>query len=264
MRASLALAVATLVGLADAALAQGKLETHYGITFARVSVGEINATAELTANEYSIAANGNARGIIKALISGEGELNARGAIEDGRLVPTEYNSRLKSETGAASVKMELDHGQVKQLSITPANANWDAAAKDAMQGVMDPLTALLMPSTAGQDGLSADACQRTVAVFDGHQRYNLKFAFKRLDKASESKRAYSGPTLVCSLSYEPVGLQQAEPLGKYLSEGREMEIAFVALAGVPVLAPVRFSVSSMLAALVIEADRFAWTAAPAN
>jgi hypothetical protein len=160
--------------------------------------------------------------------------------------------------------MALDHGQVKQLTVTPADANWDAGLKDAAQGVTDPLTALLMPLPTQEHGLSADACQRTVAIFDGHQRYDLKFAFKRLDKASESKRAYSGPTLVCSLSYEPVGLQRADPLAKYLSEGREMEIAFVALAGTPVLAPVRFSVTSMLAALVIEADRFAWMAAPAN
>jgi Protein of unknown function (DUF3108) len=263
MRTPLALAVATLIGLADTALAQGKLEAHYGITFARVSVGEITATVALTANEYSIAANGNARGIIKALISGEGELNARGAIEDSRPVPTEYSSRLKAENGTAAVTMELDHGQIKQLAVTPAGAN-GGAVTDAIQGIMDPLTALLMPSAAGEDSLSADACKRTVAVFDGHQRYDLKFAFKRLDKASESKRAYSGPTLVCSLSYEPVGLQQPDPLGKYLSDGRDMEIAFVALAGTPVLAPVRFSVSSMLAALVVEADRFAWTAARAN
>jgi hypothetical protein len=222
----------------------------------------MNATVELTAGEYSIAANGNARGILKALISGEGELNARGAIEDGRLVPTEYSSRLKSETGTASVAMALDHGQVKQLTVTPSDANWNAGIKDAMHDVMDPLTALLMPRAAGQDGLSADACERTVAVFDGLQRYDLKFAFKRLEKESESKRAYSGPTLVCSLRYEPVALQHPDPLGKYLSEGREMEIAFVALAGMPALAPVRFSVASMLASLVIEADRFAWIPPP--
>jgi hypothetical protein len=253
-------AFVALIACNGAALAQGKLEAHYGMTFARVSVGEIDATLELKASEYSIGVNGKARGLIKALISGEGELSARGLVEEGAPVPTDYSSKLKSEGGTATVSMVLDHGQVTQLTVTPVDANWGDGIKEKMEGVTDPLTALLMPVAAGQDGLSADACQRTAAVFDGHHRYDLKFAFKRLEKEADPKKTYSGPILVCSLAYQPIGPDQPSPLGKYVSEGRDMEIAFVALAGTRVLAPVRFSVASMIANMVIEADRFAWKA----
>jgi hypothetical protein len=230
------------------------------MTFARVSVGEINATFELKESEYSIGVNGQARGLIKALISSEGEVNARGLVEDGAPVPTDYSSSLKSGGGTATVKMVLDHGQVTQLIVAPVDANWSDGIKDKMQGVTDPLTALLMPVPAGQDGLSADACQRSVAVFDGHHRYDLKFAFKRLEKEADPKKPYGAPNVVCSLVYQPIGPDQLSPLGKYVSEGRDMEIAFVALPDTRVLAPVRFSVASMIANMVIEADRFAWKA----
>jgi len=52
------------------------------------------------------------------------------------------------------------------------------------------------------------------------------------------------------------------PLVKYLSEGREMEVALAPVAGTRLLAPFRVSVASRLANLVIEADRFEATSQP--
>ena len=257
-------ALAALIALDRAALAQGKLDVHYRIVLARVSVGEIKANIELSESEYRIAVNGRARGLLKALISGEAEMSVRGAIEDGSLVPAEYNSKLSAEAGTDTVSIVLDHGAVKELYVTPPPIPNDAGdTTQPFQGVVDPLTALLLPAPAGQE-LSADPCQRTIAVFDGRHRYDLKFAFKRLVKSSEPNRPYSGPVLVCSLAYQPSEPHHPNPLGKYLSEGREMEIAFILLAGSRVLAPVRFSVASMIASLAIEVDRFEWTVAPAN
>ena len=60
-----------------------------------------------------------------------------------------------------------------------------------------------------------------------------------------------------ALSYEPiVGHGASTPLAKYLSEGREMEIALAPVSGTPVLAPVRLFVGSMVANLIITANRF--------
>jgi hypothetical protein len=66
---------------------------------------------------------------------------------------------------------------------------------------------------------------------------------------------------VCSVSYEPIaGHRASTALVKYLSEGREMEIALAPVAGTRLLAPFRLSVVSMLANLVIEANQFESTA----
>jgi hypothetical protein len=74
-------------------------------------------------------------------------------------------------------------------------------------------------------------------------------------------KGYAGPVVVCSLRYEPiVGHVASNALVKYLSEGREMEIVLAPVAGTRLLAPFRLSVVSMLANLVIEANRFEATA----
>jgi hypothetical protein len=77
-----------------------------------------------------------------------------------------------------------------------------------------------------------------------------------MDKVSTEK-VYVGPVAVCSVSYEPIaGYRASTPLVKYISEGREMEIALAPVAGTRLLAPFRLSITSTLANLIIQADRF--------
>jgi hypothetical protein len=131
------------------------------------------------------------------------------------------------------------------------------------KGIVDPLTALLFSAAAADERLSQEACRRTLPIFDGHQRYDLKLAFKRMDKITAEK-GYAGPVVVCSVSYEPIAGHRANILLiKYLSEGREMEIALAPIAGTRLLAPLRLSVVSTLANLMIEANRFETIMAPA-
>ena len=130
------------------------------------------------------------------------------------------------------------------------------------QGIVDPLTAMLFSIAAIGEGLSQEACRHTLPIFDGRQRYDLKLAFKRMDKVTAEK-GYAGPVVVCSVRYEPIaGHRASTPLVKYLSEGREMEIALAPVAGTRLLAPFRVLVVSMLANLVIEANRFEATSQP--
>ncbi len=124
------------------------------------------------------------------------------------------------------------------------------------QGIVDPLTAMLFSAAVIGEGLSQAACRQTLPIFDGRQRYDLKLAFKRMDKMTAEK-GYAGPVVVCSVVYEPIaGHRSSAALVKYLSEGREMEMALAPVAGTRFLVPFRVSVVSMIANLVIVADRF--------
>lgn len=114
---------------------------------------------------------------------------------------------------------------------------------------------MLFPAVAGGDGLSGEACRRTLPIFDGHQRYDLKHAFKRMDKVAAEK-GYAGPVVVCSLHYEPIaGHNPSNSLVKYLSEGSEMEVALAPIRGTRLLAPFRLSVTSILGNVLIEANQ---------
>jgi len=247
----------------DPAYAQGRLDATYTITFARISVGHLTIAADLKENDYAMTATGRAGGVMRMLLNGEALLAAHGIIKDGRPEPRSFASKITSEDASENVTMAVEEGNVTELAVKPPADSAGVQATEAdRQGITDPLTAMLIPAAAAGEILSQEACQRTLPIFDGRHRYDLKLAFKRMDKMAAGG-GYAGPVIVCALQYQPIaGHRATTPLVKYLSEGREMEIALAPIAGARMLAPFRLSVVSMLANLIIQADRFEAAAPP--
>ena len=197
------------------------------------------------------------------MANGEASLTARGDLKSGHPEPKSFPSLITSEDDRQEVTMALRDGNVTELTVLPPSANDSAQVPEAgRERVVDPLTAMLVPANTSGHGLSQDVCRRTVAIFDGRQRYDLKLMFKRMDKAS-AKQGYAGPVAVCGLSYQPVsGHRGSNPLVKYLSDGREMEVVLAPVAGTRILAPFGLSIGGTVASFVISADRFEATAQP--
>jgi hypothetical protein len=255
--------VLLLAALDDHAHAEGNLDASYTISFARIRVGDIAATVVLGDNEYAISARGRAGGVMKVLVDGEASFTTRGIVKDGHPVPTTFTSKIISNTKISDVTMVLDEGGVKELVAGPQpGADRVPVTEANRQGIVDPLTAMFFSAAAAGESVSPEACRQTLPIFDGHYRYDLKLRFKRMDEVTAEK-GYAGRVVVCSVGYEPIaGHRPSTPLVKYLSEGREMEVALAPVAGTRLLAPFRVSVASMLANLVIEANRFEATARP--
>ena len=86
----------------------------------RAHVGEITATVVFGDSEYAISARAGAGGVMKVLsVDGEGSFTTRGTIKDGHPVPTNFTSKIVSNTGNSDVTMVLDEGSVRELAATP-------------------------------------------------------------------------------------------------------------------------------------------------
>ena len=217
--------------LGNRAHAEGKLDASYTISFARIRVGDISATGVFGESEYVISARGRAGGIMKVLVDGEASFSTRGTVKDGYPVPTTFTSKIVSDAETSDVTMVLDEGSVKELAAAaPTKSDRVPVTQANRQGIVDPLTAMLFSAAAAGEGLSQDVCRHTLPIFDGQQRYDLKLAFKRIYKVTAEK-GYAGPVVVCSGSYEPIAGHRPYPLIKYLSEGREIEMALAPVAG---------------------------------
>lgn len=255
-------AAALVIACAGNAHAQVKLAAQYTISVARIPIGEINWSLDLAADQYTETASGHASGVLRVLASGEGTMEAHGVVKDGVLAPTEFAARTKSEDDKADIKMTFDGGTVKDLNASTPPASQDRVPlTDAhRQGVVDPLSAVTIAAGGSGDVLSADACKRTLPVFDGRRRFDLALSFKRMDKVKADK-GYDGPVVVCAVTFKAIaGHRASSPLVKYLSDGRDIELWLAPVAGTRLLAPFRMSVASMLGNLVITASQFEATA----
>jgi hypothetical protein len=258
-------AVLALTGAAiGPAQAQGTLTAGYTISVARIPVGKLAWSADIGADSYDIAGSGEASGIASFLASGKGTLATRGTVTDGRLSPTEFSSDITEDGGKLRQTMRLEQGNVTELTIDPPApaADPDRVALTAahQQGVVDPLTAWLVPAAGAGDGLGREACERTLSVFDGQKRYDLKLAFRRMDKAKADK-GYQGPALVCAVTLQPIaGHRPASSTVTFLAGGRDIELWLAPVAGTRLLAPIRVQVANMLGNIVVQAVEFQATA----
>ena len=249
--------VATLAALThDRAFAQGRLEASYSISAARIPIGNANVTAEIGETEYTASMSARGSGIMRILSSGDGNLKIQGHILDGLPVPVRYVSSTTADDDTLDVKMSFENGVAAALEASPPPPSDDRVALTEQHrfGVTDPLTALFVP--AGDGGPTQAACARVLPIFDGRRRYDLKLAFKRMDQVKVGE-GFSGPVVVCSMALLPIaGHRKSSPMLKFLTGGREMEIAFAPIAGTSLLAPLRVTVFHMLGNLVMQATKF--------
>ena len=245
--------------------AQVRLEARYTVTVARIPIGSTTWTAEIGSDQYLASAIGETGGMARILSGTKGSMAARGFIREGRLVAAGFASRTVDESETFEVTMALAAGNVTELAAVPptATAGRVPVTEEHRRGVIDPLTAMLVPVGGTGDLLVAEACARALPIFDGRRRYDLGLAYKRMDTVNAGK-GYRGPVIVCAVTFRAIaGHQVGSRLVGYLSGGREMEIWFAPVAGTRVLAPFRLSVASMLGNLVMQAIAFEATPAPA-
>ena len=252
-------------GAAGPAQADGRLEARYRMSVAGIAIGQSEIDAVIGSTDYASSARGRASGLLRVLVTGEGSVSARGAIVDGRPVPGSFASRTVGEDETTTVAMTLAGGDVKELSAgtsDPDAGRVPVTAADR-KGIVDPLTAFLIPVGGDGDVVSTRACGRTLPIFDGRRRYDLALSFKRIERV-KADTGYAGPAVVCAVAFTAIaGHRTDSPLVKYLAGGREIELALAPIAGTRLLAPFRLAIISMLGDIVIEATAFETTAAPA-
>ena len=251
------IAVVAAVVVPSGATAQTKLVSHYSISVAGIAVGRGDFVLDVADDRYAATGSGRAAGFLRVLVGGEATVTARGGMADGRPTPTHFSATLDDENEHVSVSMRIDKGEVKELqaaSSAPA-ADRVAVTAEHRRNVIDPVSALLVPVSGG-DAISPDACRRTLPVFDGQRRYDLRLSFKRVD-AAKAATGYQGPVMVCAVVLQPIaGHRAGSALVKYLTGGRELELWLAPIAGTRLFGPYRLSVASLLGDLVIAATHF--------
>jgi hypothetical protein len=248
-----------LAALGDVASAQGKLDARYVASLAGIPVGRGTWVIDISDDQYTAAASGTTTGLLRIFASGQGTGASRGILSGGQPMPTSYTSSITSERKTDEVRMVFSGGNVKEFVVEPpmTPSPERVPVTDAhRRGVTDPMTGSLarVPGTANP--VSPEACQRTVQVFDGRLRYDLKLAFKRMEQVKADK-GYQGAAVVCAVYFTPVaGFIPDRAAVRYLIEQKDMEVWLAPVAGTRVLVPYRFSVPTPLGPAVLQATQF--------
>jgi hypothetical protein len=257
----LALVLISLLGDAELkfAAAQGTLDATFTATLLGLPIGEISWTVELQNNQFKSVAKGAISGFLRIFLDAQGEVTAHGALSAGKPVASNFALKLLAGKWSDEVRIVFSGDKAKEY-VAAASANPSAnhvPLTDADRtGAIDPMTALLVYIAGNGTTTVPGACERTVAVFDGHTRYNLRLAFERLDTV-KTDRGYQGPVVVCSVKFVPVaGYDPKHFLVTYLAAQHDTEIWLAPLAGSRLVVPYRASISTPMGLGILQATKF--------
>ncbi len=258
-RLVLTLAALFAAAAPGAVRAQGKLEAHYSATLAGIPIGKGTWVIDITDTHYMAAASGVTTGLVRVFTGGQGTSVAHGALQAGQPQSSIYASTIIAGKKSDEVRLSLANGVVKEAKLDPpleTGPDRVPITEEHRKGVLDPMTASLMRTPGTGTSVSPEACQRTLAVFDGRMRYDLQFAYKRMDHVKAGK-GYAGPVVVCAVYFSPVaGYNPSRAAIRYVAKLRDIEVWLAPIAGTRVLVPFRAQGPTPIGRFVLEATQF--------
>jgi hypothetical protein len=260
------LAVCVLAGPAEArarakrsgSAGAATVAVDYGINLAGLPIGTARLAGSFERDRYLMDVSATLTGLVGAITGGRGSARASGTFAAAPQ-PGAFAIATHTASSGIAVRMALAHGNVVQSEVTPPLIDMqDRVPVTAAnrRGILDPVSALLMPSQGRGDPLDPDNCNRTLPVFDGATRFNVMLSYA--ETRPVQKPGYAGPVLVCTARYQAVaGHRPDRPGVKFMEENREMSVWLAPVAGTRVLIPLRISVLTTIGTNIIEATR--WT-----
>jgi hypothetical protein len=253
----LAAALAFLSGMTAAGASEPALDTasttHVDADFT-IYVGGLlfikgKFAAILGPSGYSVTTDMGTAGAARTFYPAEYRLASEGSLEEARIRPAHYVSDTWSRHSARKVSMSYDGDGMPRMTAEPPYEPGDLADVMPYQqlGTQDPVSAFVMPVVQGQN-----PCERSIAVFDGRRRYDLKLSYEGEKK--KTPRGLSGPmtAVVCNIKYVPVAPVEQRKFTNMLRRNDDMKVWLVPFDGGRVYMPVRFQLRTPLGGAVME------------
>jgi hypothetical protein len=252
---SAAIAFTLAAGSVTGAGATESLQVGYSIRLLGLSMGTAGLTAKLTPSAYEMEVSAKLAGVASVVSRAEGGARSSGAIEQGRVLSRSYATASSNSRETRTVRMALNSGSVRSVEVVPPpepHPDRIPVTESHKRGVIDPLSALVMPVPGRAALIGPAACDRTIPVFDGYARFDVSLSYAGTQTVRSP--AYSGPVAVCRARYKAISGHRANRKSThYMENNRQMEVWLMPIENTRVLTPYKIAVATQIGQLVIEA-----------
>jgi hypothetical protein len=258
MRSWKALSTLAAAALCATSLPAGAetLKVTYEVSLIGLPLGSADLATVVDGSKYSVEVGAKLTGLAGLLIGGKGAANSAGAVSGPQPQPSAFAVTSRAGKEQRTVRMGLNGGNVAALAIMPPleeKPDRVPLKEVHKRGVVDPVSALLMPAAAAGSLTDPANCNRTIPVFDGAARFDV--ILKYAETKTVEKPGYKGPVLVCNARYVPIaGHRALRPSTKFMEENRDMQVWLAPVEGTRLLVPMKISVRTMIGMSVVEAS----------
>jgi hypothetical protein len=257
--AGLSLAATVVAGSPRTAAAESwpaTVRAVYDINFNGFNVGTFEFESQAEQQSYTLLANARLSLLLGAF-TWDGAIRSFGLIGPAPQVPkpASFTFDFRSSLRAGSTRLGFADGTVTNIAhLPPEPPKPDIVPlrQHHLQGVIDPLSAVMMISRAS----GANPCDRRLPIFDGKERFDLVFSYKRDVRVVE--QAPSGqPDVahVCRVKYLPIAGHKVDNDTSFMATSNEIEVALRPVPSANVLIPYQVSIPTMAGSATIFAKR---------
>ncbi len=242
------------ISFATAAVEAASLDARYDVSLLGITFGKAGLSGSIDGANYKLDLVAKLTGVVGGVTGGRGSGAATGALVGGKLSPKTFAVSAANSSESRTVRMALADNSVAGIDIEPPideKPDRVPLSESDRRNIVDPLSAFIMPV----NGKGKDACNRTLPIFDGAARYDIKLSSAGTRHVKLD--GYSGPVSICQARYVPIaGHRALRPSTKFMAENKDITTWLAPVAGTDVMVPVRISVKTMIGTAVIEASSF--------
>jgi hypothetical protein len=246
--------VAFAVTLPSIASAAQSFRGDYTLSFLGLSVAKASFTSRYQGTSYAIEGNVASAGLARLFDDTRGTLHATGRLAKGQMEPRAFRADYVYGDKQSMVEISFAGNRVSTTKVLPPpnkpGDDWVPIGVRDLVGVADPIAATVIRADSPEK-----VCGRTVKMYDGEMRANLRLTYA--STGSISVPGYEGATVTCQMKFEPVS---GYPRGKrglqFVRDRSRIMVTFAPLGQTGVYALIHATVGTPIGPLTVNARRF--------
>lgn len=187
---------------------------------------------------------------------------ATGVVQGGVLWPIQASIDTSDSSDKREIRIAMSRGRVRRETVTPPlpyRPDRVPVTQEHRKGVIDPISALLMPVLSKGGPAEPGNCDRTLPIFEGTERFDIKLSYLRTEVV-KTQKGYEGPAVVCRASYDAIAGHRPKGSAQYMEQNKTIEAWLAPIAGTNMMAPWRVSLGTRVGTLILEATEFTTSA----
>ena len=244
--------------LVPAVAGETKVQAVYKI-HAPVGSGKFHFASAQSGNRYKMQGSAKFKAFL-GIYNWKSSVASNGYIYGYKPRPNIYAFSARSDEKAEAIRLNFSRSGVKKIKAVPPNRPSPKrikVTKAHLRNVVDPLSAMLsFTDKAPSLTNGTRACNRSIQIFDGRQRFNVSLSFKRKAYA-ELSNGQSRTAFVCRAKYKPVaGHKRKNKAVSYMANSKGLEIWLVPLPKAKMYVPYKIVVPIMIGTASAELASF--------
>jgi hypothetical protein len=226
----------------------------YEVNLNGFNIGSFEFQSEAESQSYTLSANARFSLLLGAF-TWNSETRSFGLIVNEAPKPASFSFDYKSSVKAGSTKVGFSDGivtNVKQQPPIPAKRDTIPLREQHLKGVLDPLSAVMVLSR----GPSTNPCDRRLPIFDGKERFDLVFTYKRqMTVAEHQSSGLPGIAYVCRVKYMPIAGHESDREASMMASSDAIEVALRPVPSANVFVPYMITIPTIIGSATIISKR---------